>query len=155
MIFKNLNIILILLILSSCTTASQQSGINRFRDYQKENLSCKYFAGAMMTDKYLYLDVDDWGYDEFGGVQFGCGNTMDEAKKNAIDACDYGVHGLLGKLTEVIYLGLLDFPCNVVFTEVNANPVYKFEGSKNECEKLGYTEGTEKFNKCVETLNEK
>ena len=62
---KVLNIILILLILSSCTTASQQSGINRFRDYQKENLSCKYFAGAMMTDKNLYLDVDDWGYDEF------------------------------------------------------------------------------------------
>jgi hypothetical protein len=136
-------------LLSSCAIQSTQSAVNKFRDYQKENQDCKYFAGAVMTGG----AVDEWGYDEFGGAQFGCGNTMEEAKKNAINSCEYDTVGLLGKLTEVIYLGLLDFPCKIAFTEVNSNPVYKFEGSKKECEKLGYKEGTDKYKKCLDTLS--
>ncbi len=149
-------LLILITIITSCAT--QQSALNRFSDYQRENPSCRYYAGAIMIDDNPTVggNTDDWGWDSsFGGVNFGCGNSLEEAKKNAIDACDYGAHGLLGKLTEVMYLGLLDFPCKVAFTEENSNPAYVNEGPKKECEKLGYSSGTEKYNECVETLNEK
>ena len=53
-------------------------------------------------------------------------------------------HGLLGKHK-------LNFPCKVAYYKSKILN----EGPKKECEKLGYSSGTEKYNECVETLNEK
>ena len=62
---------------------------------------------------------------------------------------------MLNKLTEVAFLGLIDFPCKVAFTEENPNPVYINQGPSIECEKLGYKKDSAKFKECVETMNAK
>ena len=69
-------LLILIIIITSCAT--QQSALNRFSEYQKENPSCRYYAGAIMVGD----QTDDWGWDSsFGGANFGCGNSIEEAKK--------------------------------------------------------------------------
>ena len=62
--------------------------MNEFREYQNKNPQCKYFAAYIMDKTRGGAYADNWGAYGMGKAEFGCGNTMDEAKKNAKNKCD-------------------------------------------------------------------
>lgn len=144
---KNKLFLFILFLTVGCF-GTQQSSLDGFKKYQQENPSCNYYAAAIM-DK----GVDHYGWAGVGYADFACGDSIEEAKKNALRECEWDADGLLNKAIEVGTLFLIDFPCKVLFTEKNSNQAYINEGPRKECTKLGYKQGTDKYKKCLDTLS--